>query len=236
MNVTDGASIRLNGALLGSSVSPHPERLTPLSTSPPRERWCGCGIGMGGIGVIMKIREIEDRDLAAVIAIYAHHVLTGFGSFEETPPTADEMGRRVAAVRALGLPWLVAEVKEAGVVGYAYAAAFRPRPGYRFTAEDSVYVAPDAGGRGIGRALLGGVIDRCQAMGLRQLLAVIGDSGNAASIGLHRALGFDLVGIAPGVGFKHGRWVDIVWMRRAMNDGDRSAPEGEGLKLAGLTP
>ena len=134
---------------------------------------------------------------------------------------------------ALGLPWLVAETESAGIVGYAYASAFRPRPGYRFTAEDSVYVAPDAGGRGVGHALLGGIIDRCQAMGLRQLLAVIGDSGNAASIGVHRGHGFDLVGVAPGVGFKHGRWVDIVWMRRALNDGDRSAPDGEGLKLSG---
>ena len=180
----------------------------------------------------MIIRQIEDRDLAAVTAIYAHHVLTGFGSFEETPPTADEMNRRIAAVRGLGLPWLVAESADEVVVGYAYAAAFRPRPGYRFTAEDSVYVAPDAGGRGVGRALLGGIIDRCQAMGLRQLLAVIGDSGNAASIALHRALGFELVGVAPGVGFKHGRWVDIVWMRRPLNDGDHSPPESEGLRLS----
>ncbi|MFI4951403.1 MAG: GNAT family N-acetyltransferase [Caulobacterales bacterium] len=165
--------------------------------------------------------------------MYAHHVLTGFGSFEETPPTAEEMVRRIAAVRALGLPWLVAETQDAGVVGYAYAAAFRPRPGYRFTAEDSVYVAPDASGQGVGRALLARIIDRCETMGLRQLLAVIGDSGNTASVALHRGLGFDLVGVAPGVGFKHGRWVDIVWMRRALNDGDRSEPQGDGLRLSG---
>ena len=178
----------------------------------------------------MIIREIEESDLAAVLTIYGHHVESGFGSFEERAPSAAEMARRVAQVRALGLPWLVAEAR-GEVVGYAYASAFRPRPGYRFTAEDSVYVEPHAMGRGAGRALLKAVIVRCEAMGLRQMLAVIGDSGNEASIGLHRSLGFELVGIARGVGFKHGRWVDVVWMQRALADGDRQPPAGAGLRL-----
>jgi phosphinothricin acetyltransferase len=178
----------------------------------------------------MMIRAVEDADIPAMARIYGHHVLTGFGSFEETPPTDEAMAGRVAAVGRLDLPWLVAE--EAGeIVGYAYASAFRPRPGYRYTAEDSVYVAPDAAGRGVGRALLSAVIGRCEAMGLRRMLAVIGDSGNAASIGLHRALGFELVGVARGVGFKHGRWVDLVWMQRSLNEGDQAPPAAAGLPL-----
>jgi len=178
----------------------------------------------------MIIREIEDGDLASVTAIYGHHVLTGFGSFEETAPTVDDMARRVAAVRALGLPWRVAEA-EGEVVGYAYASAFRPRPGYRFTVEDSVYVAPHALGRGTGRALLTSVIDACEALSLRQMLAVIGDSGNEASVRLHRSLGFEQMGIARSVGFKHGRWVDIVSMQRALGAGDGTQPVGAGLRL-----
>ncbi|HEY7852668.1 MAG TPA: GNAT family N-acetyltransferase, partial [Caulobacteraceae bacterium] len=120
------------------------------------------------MGVVI-IREVEPADMAAVAAIYGHHVLTGFGTFEEMPPTAEDLAGRVAAVRALGLPYLVAE--ENGVVGFAYASAFRPRAAYRFTAEDSVYVHRDAAGRGVGRALLAEVIERCAALGLRQLMA-----------------------------------------------------------------
>jgi phosphinothricin acetyltransferase len=179
----------------------------------------------------MIIRSIETRDVDAVAAIYGQHVMTGFGSFEETPPSPETLAKRVASVRELGLPYLVADT--GGVVGFAYASSFRPRPGYRFSAEDSVYVAEDAMGRGIGRALLQAVIDRCEAMGLRQLMAVIGDSGNLASIGLHRALGFSQISLARSVGFKHGRWVDIVWMQRSLNGGDSSLPEGPGLSLGG---
>jgi phosphinothricin acetyltransferase len=179
----------------------------------------------------MIIREIEARDIEAVAAIYGHHVLTGFGSFEEVPPSVEEIAGRVAAVHALGLPYLVAD--DGGIVGFAYASAFRPRPGYRFTAEDSVYVSKDAVGRGVARALLQAIIDRCSALGLRQLMAIIGDSGNAPSIGLHAALGFTRIGAAHAVGFKHGRWVDIVWMQRPLNDGADSAPDGPGLKLRG---
>jgi phosphinothricin acetyltransferase len=178
----------------------------------------------------MHIRAVEDADIPVVARIYGYHVLTGLGSFEETAPTVAAMTDRIAVVRRLDLPWLVAE--EAGeIVGFAYASAFRPRPGYRYTAEDSVYVAPGASGRGVGRALLSAVIGRCEAMGLRRMLAVIGDSANVASIGLHRALGFEVVGVARGVGFKHGRWVDIVWMQRALNEGDQAPPAGAGLPL-----
>jgi phosphinothricin acetyltransferase len=176
------------------------------------------------------IRAVEDADVAAVAAIYGHHASHGLGTFEETPPTAEAMAGRIAAIGRLGLPWLVAE-QDGRILGFAYASAFRPRPGYRHTAEDSVYVAPDAIGQGVGRALLSAVVSYCEAMGLRQLLAVIGDSGNAASIGLHRALGFELIGVARGVGFKHGRWVDIVWMGRALNGGDQTLPTVAGLPL-----
>jgi len=178
----------------------------------------------------MIIRDVQSGDLGAMAAIYGHHVAVGFGSFEEVQPSIDEMARRVAAVQALDLPWLAAEA-DGAVIGYAYASSFRPRPGYRFTVEDSVYVAPEAMGLGAGRALLLAVIARCEAMGLRQMLAVIGDSGNVASIGLHKALGFELVGVAKGVGYKHGRWVDIVWMRRALAGGDGAPPGAEGLRL-----
>jgi phosphinothricin acetyltransferase len=127
---------------------------------------------------------------------------------------------------------VVAE-RDGRLLGFAYAGPFRPRPGYRFTAEDSVYVAPDAIGAGVGRAVLSSVIEACEAFGLRQLVAVIGDSGNAASIGLHRALGFQPSGVGRSLGFKHGRWVDIVWMQKSLNGGDDRAPDTEGLQLSG---
>jgi phosphinothricin acetyltransferase len=176
------------------------------------------------------VRDATPDDAAALAAIYGHHVLNGVGTFEERPPSPEEMARRRAAVVALGLPYLVAEAKE-GVVGFAYASAFRPRAAYRYTAEDSVYVAPGQTGRGVGRALVGEVLARCEAMGLRQLIAVIGGSDNDASIGLHRALGFELKAVMPAVGFKHGRWVDIVWMQKPLNAGATERPSGAGLDL-----
>lgn len=179
----------------------------------------------------MIIRGAQPGDVPSVAAIYAHHVLAGFGSFEETPPSEAEMAGRMASVQTLGLPYLVAD--DRSVIGFAYASSFRPRPGYRFTAEDSVYVAKEAIGRGVGRALLQAVIDRCANLGLRQLMAIIGDSDNAASIGLHRALGFSPVGVARNVGYKHGRWLDLVWMQRALNEGADTAPDGAGLLLTG---
>ncbi|HEX3920112.1 MAG TPA: GNAT family N-acetyltransferase [Caulobacteraceae bacterium] len=176
----------------------------------------------------MIVRSASLDDAAAVAAIYGHHVLHSLGTFEETPPSVAEIAGRMEAVLSRGLPYLVAE--DAGrVLGFAYAGPFRPRAAYRYTAEDSVYIAPDQMGRGVGKALLGQVIAACEAMGLRQLLAVIGDSGNAGSIALHRSLGFQDRGIGRAVGFKHGRWLDIVTLQRPLNDGAASLPTGPGL-------
>ncbi|MBL8556378.1 MAG: N-acetyltransferase [Phenylobacterium sp.] len=180
----------------------------------------------------MIIRGANETDADALAAIYGHHVLHGFGTFEEEPPPAAEMARRLAAIRGLGLPYLVAE-QDGVVLGFAYAGPFRLRPAYRYTLEDSVYIAPDAVGKGVGRAVLGAVIEACADLGVRQLVAVIGDSGNAASIGLHTALGFTHQGVGRSFGFKHGRWVDIVWMQKALNGGDLTSPEGPGVPLSG---
>ena len=178
----------------------------------------------------MIVRNATEQDRDALAAIYGDAVLHGFGTFEETPPSPDEMAARMRNILGRGLPYLVAE--EAGrILGFAYAGPFRPRPGYRFAAEDSVYVAPDATGRGVGRAVLGRVVEACEALGLRQLVAVIGDSGNAGSIGLHRSLGFEDAGVGKSLGFKHGRWVDIVWMRKPLNGGDATLPTGPGIKV-----
>ena len=180
----------------------------------------------------MLIRPAGQEDAAALAAIYGHHVRHGFGTFEEVPPSSAEMDQRRLAVVGHGLPYLVAE--DAGqVLGYAYAAPFRARAAYRYTVEDSVYIAPEAIGRGVGRAVLSAVLEACEALGLRQVLAVIGDSGNAASIGLHRALGFEPMGVARSVGFKHDRWVDIVWMQKPLNGGDAATPDVPGLTLSG---
>jgi phosphinothricin acetyltransferase len=180
----------------------------------------------------MIIREAVEADAASLAAIYGHHVLHGLGTFEEEPPPPEEIAGRMAAVRNLRLPYLLAE--EAGrAVGFAYAAPFRPRAAYRFTAEDSVYVAPGAMGRGVGKALVGEVIAICEAMGLRQMIAVIGDSANAGSIGLHRSLGFEPAGVCRAVGYKFDRWVDTVWMQRRLNAGEGSKPDRPGLTLRG---
>ena len=185
----------------------------------------------------MRVRDAAPDDAAALAAIYGHHVLHGVGTFEETPPSVEEMIRRQAAVRALGLPYLVAEAQEGRemerILGFAYAAPFRPRAAYRYTAEDSVYVAPGQVGQGVGRALVAAVVARCEALGLRQLVAVIGGSDNAASIGLHRALGFELQGVMPALGFKHGRWVDVVSMQKPLNGGADAPPSAAGLDLRG---
>jgi L-amino acid N-acyltransferase YncA len=161
------------------------------------------------------VRDATDADMAAVQRIYAHEVLHGLASFEEVPPTTEELLARRAAVLAAGLPYLVAEL-DGQIVGYCYATSYRPRPAYRHTVEDSVYVADGAQGRGVGRRLLSVLIERCQAGAARQMIAVIGDSGNTGSIALHSALGFRHVGTFTAVGFKFGRWVDSVLMQREL--------------------
>jgi phosphinothricin acetyltransferase len=178
----------------------------------------------------MIIRPATEQDAQALAAIYGHAVLHGFGTFEEEPPTAADMESRRSAIAGRGLPYLVAE--EAGtVLGFAYAGPFRPRAAYRYTLEDSVYVAPDAAGRGVGKALLTAIIAACEALGVRQLIAVVGDSGNSASLALHRSLGFEQTGIGHSVGFKHGRWVDIVQLQKPLNGGDARMPDRPGIKL-----
>ena len=172
------------------------------------------------------VRASAERDLAAITAIYAHHVLHGLASFEVEPPDAAEMARRRADVLARGLPYLVAE-QDGRVAGYAYAAPYRSRPAYRYTLENSIYIDPGVLGRGAGRVLLDALVQACARAGYRQLLAVIGDSANSASIGLHAACGFKQVGLLPGVGFKFGRWVDSVLMQRELGDGERSAPAAD---------
>jgi phosphinothricin acetyltransferase len=169
------------------------------------------------------IRDTCERDLEAIARIYAHHVQHGLASFEEAAPTIGELRSRRAAVLASGLPCLAAEL-HGEVVGYAYASTYRPRPAYRYTIEDSVYVADDMGGVGVGSALLASLIERCERGPWRQMLAVIGDSGNTASIALHRRFGFRSVGTFASVGFKLGRWVDTVLMQRSLGAGDTRSP------------
>ncbi|WP_313147053.1 GNAT family N-acetyltransferase [Diaphorobacter nitroreducens] len=170
------------------------------------------------------IRASRDEDVAAITAIYTHHVLHGTGTFEIDPPTAQDMAARRADVLAKGLPYLVAE--EAGqVLGFAYCNWFKPRPAYRFSAEDSIYVADAARGRGLGQQLLEALAMQAEAAGVRKLLAVIGDSANAGSIGVHRAAGFTDVGVMRSVGWKFGAWRDIVLMEKPLGAGDTTAPE-----------
>jgi phosphinothricin acetyltransferase len=163
----------------------------------------------------LQLRPAAEDDLPAITAIYAAHVLTGTSSFELDPPSEAQMRQRFDAVRVAGLPYLAA-LLDGELAGYAYASPFRPRPGYRYTVEDSIYVDPGATGRGIGRRLLQRLVDDCAALGLRQMLAVIGDTGNVASIELHRSCGFERAGVLRAVGFKFERWIDVVLMQRAL--------------------
>ncbi len=173
--------------------------------------------------VEVHVRAVTTSDIPAVTAIYRPAVLTGTASFELSPPDEAEMKRRMEAVRTAGFPYLVAEV--AGVVaGYGYLGAYRPRPSYAWSVENSIYVAPEAQRAGVGRALLDALIDIATARGFRQMIAVIGDSGQRGSIGLHRAVGFTFCGTVHAVGFKHGRWLDQVLMQRALGEGDTTAP------------
>lgn len=170
-----------------------------------------------------NVRDAAAQDFPAIQAIYAHHVLTGLASFEELPPPVDEMRRRYEEVCGRGLPYLVAE-RAGRVVGYGYCAPYRARSAYRFALEDSVYVDQGCHRQGVGQGLLAELIARCARLGYRQLIAVIGDSAHAASIGLHARLGFLRVGTLRSVGYKHGRWVDCVIMQRPLGEGDRAPP------------
>lgn len=167
----------------------------------------------------LLIRPSTPADLAAITAIYADNVLQGTGTFELEPPDAAEMARRRDDVLGKGLPWLVAE-RAHQVLGYAYANHFRPRRAYRFCLEDSIYLHPDARTQGIGRLLLTELVSRCEALGARQMLAVIGDAANAGSIRLHAALGFEHTGVLKASGWKFGRWLDVVLMQRSLGAGD----------------
>lgn len=169
------------------------------------------------------VRDAEEADMPSVLEIYAPEVLTGWATFEETPPLVAEMRRRRAEVLSAGLPYLVAE-RDGRVAGYAYATSYRTRPAYRYTVEDSVYVAPWARGQEVGRALLAALVAGCEAGPWRQMVAVIGDSRNAGSVALHASLGFRQAGTFEAVGFKLGRWVDTVLMQRALGAGSREPP------------
>lgn len=161
----------------------------------------------------MRIRDATPDDVPAIREIYAHHVLHGTGSFEEEPPSPETMIARYRAVADKGLPWLVAEI-DGAIAGYCYARPYHERSAYRFTLEDAVYIAPGRARAGVGRALLGELLARCAAGGFRQMIAIIGDTENHGSIGLHRAMGFRHVGTLDRVGLKFGRWLNSVIMQK----------------------
>lgn len=163
------------------------------------------------------IRDSHTNDLSSIKDIYAHHVLNGTASFELTPPDITELAERRAGILAKGLPYLVAELN-GRVVGYAYATPYRPRPAYRFTVEDSVYIREGFHGKGIGKALLQEVIDRCTTAGYRQMLAVVGDA-SPPSVALHRSLGFEIAGVFKAFGFKFGAWRDTAMLQRSLGEG-----------------
>lgn len=169
------------------------------------------------------VRDSIESDVATVQAIYAHYVLSGLATFEETPPTPDEMAARRATLVAAGMPYLVATLDER-VVGYSYVTPYRGRPAYRYTVENSVYIDNAYRGRGLGRLLLSTLIARCEAGPWRQMIAVIADGANTGSTALHEKLGFRHVGTLEGVGFKFGRWVETAIMQREINTGSRTPP------------
>ncbi|MDU8944814.1 GNAT family N-acetyltransferase [Ovoidimarina sediminis] len=174
----------------------------------------------------VTIREAREDDIASVAAIYADAVLTGFGTFETTPPSEEEMAKRYTALASAGHPYLVAEM-EGVVVGYAHAGPYRPRPAYRNTVECSVYVEKESKRRGIGKKLLEALLEASEEKGFRQIVAVIGDSGNTASVALHASCGFAHVGTLRSVGRKHGRWLDTVIAQRPLGRADSADPDSE---------
>ena len=170
------------------------------------------------------IRPSQPEDLSTITAIYQHHVLQGTGTFEIEPPSLQDMTSRREDVLSKGLPYLVIE-ENGQVQGFAYCNWFKPRPAYRFSAEDSIYLAPNASGKGWGRLLLAELCRTAEAAGIRKLIAVIGDSANAGSIGVHRSVGFQSVGVVKACGWKFNRWLDIVMMERALGHGHQRSPE-----------
>jgi phosphinothricin acetyltransferase len=171
----------------------------------------------------MDIRDAADADVPDIQAIYAHHVLHGAGTFEEEPPPVEEMAARLHKVIDRGYVWLVA-ADATGVLGFGYYAPFRERSAYRYTVEDSIYVREDVRGQGVGKALVSRLIDLATTAGMRQMIAVIGDSDNVGSIGVHASLGFHMIGTMKSTGIKFGRWVDVVTMQRALGKGDTNLP------------
>ena len=172
----------------------------------------------------MDIRHAIETDLSEIQAIYAHHVLNGTGTFEEVPPSLEEMTARFAVTTARGWAWLTA-ADATGVLGYASYAQIRDRSAYRYTAEDSIYVREDVRGQGVGKALVARLLAEAQAAGFRQMVAVIGDSENVGSVGMHASLGFHHVGTLRAVGLKFGRWLDTVYMQRSLGTGDEAVVE-----------
>jgi phosphinothricin acetyltransferase len=173
----------------------------------------------------IAIRPASEADLDSITAIYAHAVKHGTASYEYDPPSRTEMGSRFATLAAGSFPYLVAEAERDAIAGYAYAGPFRTRPAYRFTVEDSIYLAPDCQGRGIGKLLLAQLIAESEALGFRQMVAVIGDGAvNTASVRLHAAMNFSHCGRIEGSGFKFGHWCDTVLMQRALNGGTQTLP------------
>jgi L-amino acid N-acyltransferase YncA len=171
------------------------------------------------------IRPSTDSDLASITRIYGHHVLNGTGTFETTPPSEADMHARRADVLSKNLPWLV--IEQHGVVqGFAYGNWFKPRPAYRFSVEDSIYVGSDAAAKGLGKLLLAELLMQLERRGIRKVMAVIGDSANAGSIGVHRSVGFEPVGVMEACGWKFGRWLDIVLMQKTLGAGSSTPPEG----------
>ena len=169
------------------------------------------------------IRSSRESDIPAITAIYAHHVLNGSGTFETEAPSESDITNRRADVLGKGLPYLVT-VDSERVLGFAYGNWFKPRPAYRYSVEDSIYLAPDQHSKGLGRALLAELMARCEAVGIRKMMAIVGDSANAGSVGVHLALGFEQVGKIDACGWKFGAWRDIVIMQKTLGLGDTQAP------------
>jgi len=171
----------------------------------------------------MRIRDAAPADIAEIQSIYAHHVLHGTGTFEEIPPSIEEMAQRFARITARGWAWRIA-ADATGVLGYGYYNQFRDRSAYRFTVEDSIYVRDDVRGQGVGKALVRQLLEDATAQGFRQMIAVIGDAENTGSIGVHASVGFQMVGTMRAVGLKFGRWLDVVTMQRALGSGAGGIP------------